>query len=199
MNNSNSSKSYVIDKDSLPELYPTHLHDAGFWEALGRTVATYSFLEEVLGKAIFVFSATRPYSSEEIDEAYENWRPFLEKALSDTLGPLIDTYGKAVRENVNSTIQNLDELLVHLRAASKLRNVLCHGSWRTPNEAGGSVPLFVNRQKEIFETPVDIAFLIQTQKHVSELSCEVISTVTHMGLQFPGSGGPGEAIMKKNE
>ena len=32
-----------------------------FWEQLGRTVATYGFLEEVLGKAIFAFTATRNY------------------------------------------------------------------------------------------------------------------------------------------
>ena len=42
-----------------------------FWENLGRTIATFGFLEEVLGKAIFVFSATTPYPESEVEAAFE--------------------------------------------------------------------------------------------------------------------------------
>ena len=52
----------------------------------------------------------------------------------------------------------------------------------------------MNRQKEIFDTPVDLAFLRQTQIATAELACEVVNTVTHMGLQFPGGAGPGKTI-----
>jgi hypothetical protein len=188
----------VVDQSALPENYPTHRHEADFWECLGRTVATFGFLEETLTKAIFAFTATTNYSEEQIEEAYAKWLPTLERSLSDQLGGLINTYGKAVRDNPDATIENLEDLLTDLREASKVRNVLCHGSWRVPDHKGASIPFFVNRQKERFETPIDITFLIQVQKHIVELVCAVVNSVTHMGWQFPGSNGPGEVIWHKH-
>lgn len=192
--NDEGEKRYIVDQDGLPELYPTHLHDAKFWEALGRSVATFGFLEETLGKAIFSFTATRPYREEEIQQAYAEWLPKLEHALTDQLGNLINKYGKAVREHPSATISNLDELLDDLREASKIRNVLCHGSWRAPDAAGASNPFFVNRQKEVFDIAIDIDFLDRVQKHAVGLVCAVVDSVTHMGWQFPGSSSPGKAI-----
>lgn len=187
-------KRYVVKTSDLPEYYPTHCHEAYFWECLGRSVASFGFLEEVLTKAIFAFTATTEYAADKIEEAYEKWSEKLERSLSDQLGGLIDTYGKAVRENSKATITNLDVLLFDLREASKVRNVLCHGSWRAPDENGASVPFFVNRQLQLFESPIDVNFLLQVQKHTSALTCSVVNTVTHMGLQFPGSLGPGKVV-----
>jgi hypothetical protein len=188
-------ESFQVDFDNLPAQFPTHLHPAEFWEALGRVVATFGFLEETLGKAIFSFTATRQYSETEIQAAYEKWLPTLQRALSDPLGNLIDSYGKAVRENPKATIRNLEELIDRLRKASTIRNVLCHGSWnRRPDNRGRSLPFFVNRNSEIFETPIDLVYLNQVQRHATELACAVISTVTQMGYQFPGSTGPGQLI-----
>lgn len=100
-----------------------------------------------------------------------------------------------MREHGNATIANLDDLLADLKSASIERNVICHGSWqRSPDTNGFSVPLFVNRDGERFETPIDLNFLNQTQRHVVELSCAIINTVTTMGYQFPGSNGPGTPI-----
>jgi len=188
-------KRYIVDPAGIPAGFPTHLHDSKFWENLGRVVATFGFLEETLGKAIFAFTATRQYSEEEIDAAYERWLPTLERALMDPLGGLIDTYGSAVRAHQDATLENLDDLLGDLRAAARVRNVLCHGSWRLPDAQGRSIPLFVNRQNEVFETPIGVPFLEQMQRHAAELACAVINTVTHMGWQFPGSSGPGNPIL----
>lgn len=187
-------KRYVVDHSSLPDKYPTHAHDVAFWESLGRTIATFGFLENVLSKAIFAFTATRPYEEHEIQQAYLDWLPKLEHALTDQLGRLIDNYGKAVRVNPHATIDDLDFLINELREASKIRNALCHGSWGLPNANGASVPFFVNRKLEIFDTAVDVQFLDQVQASVAELACLVISTVTHMGYQFPGSNSPGNII-----
>ena len=186
----------IVDQNALPENFPTHLHDGAFWEKLGRAVGTLGFLEETLAKAIFAFTATTEYSPENIDKAYSDWLPKLERSLSDPLGCLIDTYGKAVRSHSNSTIENLKYLLEDLREVSKLRNVLCHGSWGAPDYNSASIPFFINRQKEKFETPINIDFLIQVQKHTCELICSIIDTVTHMGWQFRGSNSPGKVIWK---
>jgi hypothetical protein len=190
----NDINRFVIAQEQLPEDFPTHRHQPEFWESLGRAVGTFGFLEEVIGKAIFALSGTRPYEKDEIKSAYEKWLPKLERSLYDQLEGLIDSFGKAVREHPKSTINNLNELLMDLKEASKMRNVLCHGSWRSPDDSGASLPLFVNRQMEIFDTKVDCAFLNQVQMHAASLACEVINTVTHMGFQFPGSSGPGVEI-----
>lgn len=190
---------HIINLEALPKMFPTHKHEPMFWESLGRTVATFGFLEETLGKAIFAFTATKPYSEEEIQKAYENWLPKLQNVVSDQLWNLIESYGKSVREHPDATIENLDELLDQLKKAAKIRNVICHGSWRPPNAEGASVPFFVNRQQERFETAIDVPFLLQLQKHVSELICAVIDTITHMGWQFPGTQGPGRVIWKTRQ
>lgn len=188
-------KRCVIDRSQLPVQFPTHRHSSEFWEYLGRTVATFGYLEEILGKAIYAFTATKKYSSdEEVKVAYEKWLPQLERALTDQLWNLAESYGKAVRNNADSTILNVDELVSDIKIASKLRNVLCHGSWRPPDVTGKSLPLFINREHEVFETPIDVAFLGKVQRHVAELSCAVVDSVTHMGWQFPGGAGPGKKI-----
>jgi hypothetical protein len=190
---------FLVNIAGLPESFPTHLHPSEFWEELGRAVATFGFLEEALGKAIFSFTATRDYPEIELTTAYEKWLPTLQRALSDPLGGLIGSYANAVRNHGKATISNLDDLLGNLRKASAVRNVLCHGSWRPPDAHGRSVPLFVNRNDEIFETPIDVAFLRRTRAHVVELVCAVVNTVTHMGWQFPGSSGPGVAIISQRK
>lgn len=185
---------HVVNRSALPEKYPTHRHEPAFWESLGRAVATFGFLEDALCKAIFAFTATTHYSEEEIGSAYEAWLPMLERALADPLGNLIDVYGKAVRNNGSSTIENFNDLLEDLRNASKIRNVICHGSWGPPDSRGATVPFFVNKQKEVFETPIDASSLDQVQRSAASLACAVVDTVTHRGWQFPGSSGPGEVI-----
>ena len=186
----------IIDTSGLPPQFPTHGHDPSFWEALGRAVATYGFLEEVLGKAIFAFTGTKNYDESDLEEAYTKWLPTLEQALSDPLGNLIDVYWKSVRSHDGSTITNLDALIDDLRKAAVIRNVLCHGSWRPPSTSGASKPLFVNRKLKVFVSEIDVAYLTQVQVHVGELSIAVINSVTHMGWQFPGGGGPGKPIWK---
>lgn len=188
------SKGYFVDLADLPDGFPTHRHEAAFWESLGRAVATFGFLEEVLGKAIFVFTATQTYNRAEIQQAYIEWLPKLEHALIDPLGNLIDAYGKAVRDHQDAAIDNLDDLLGDLRRTAQMRNILCHGSWRLPNTSGASIPFFMNRQKEIIDSEMDRQFIDKVQRHTANLACAVINTVTQMGWQFPGSAGPGKTI-----
>lgn len=188
----------IIDRASLPKMFPTHRHEPEFWEHLGRAIASFGFLEEVLGKAIFAFTATRRYSQDQIDAAYDAWLPKLERALTDQLINLAESYGKATRENPDTTTENVSDLVEDIKKAAVIRNVLCHGSWRTPDSGGASTPLFVNRKKEIFETPINVAYLRQVQVDVAELSCSVVDTVTHMGWQFPGGAGPGKCILQSD-
>ena len=187
MTKNGSGDSWIVDPDSLPAKFPTHRHEGRFWESLGRAVGTFGYLEEVLGRAIYALSGTKPHD--------RTWARQLEKALTDPLGNLIEDYAKAVREHPDATTEDLDCLIDRLRKASKIRNVLCHGSWQAPDSQGASVPRFVDRKLNVFDTRVDCAFLDRVQQHVAELSCAVRNSVTRMGRQFPGSSGPGRPIV----
>jgi len=184
--------------ESLPHQYPMNYHEPIFWEFLGRAVATFGFLENVLARSIFAFTATRKYSEDEIEEAFNKWLPTLEKALKDPLGALIVSYERAVRGHPDVKIEDFDELIKDLKEASKVRNVICHGSWGLPDKNNASVPFFVSNKMEKFETSVDIDFLNQLQSHATDLSCSVINTVTHMGWKFPGGSGPGSEIWQRD-
>ncbi len=178
----------------MPNQFPTHTHPPQFWEQLGRTVATYGLLEEVLGRAIFAFTSTTHYSEDKINAAYQNWLPKLEKGLSEPLRNLAKAYEAAVLQNSEASIQNINELVDDIKKSSVIRNVLCHGSWPPPNSEGKSVPLYVNYKMEVWDIAIDIEYLKETQVFVTGLICSVIDTVTHMGWQFPGSAGPGQVI-----
>jgi hypothetical protein len=188
---------YYVDSSALPQNYPTHLHQNIFWEELGRTIATFGFLEGVLTRAIFSLTSTIKYGESDWEEAFDTWMPKIEKSLSDQLGGLIDSYGVAVKANPDTEKSELKEFLETLREVARLRNVLCHGSWNKPDDAGASVPFFVNKKHEKFETPIDIEYLKQTRSHVLELSSSVMNSVTQLGWQFPGTGGPGQVIYQR--
>jgi hypothetical protein len=118
----------VVDRRNLPAGFPTHKRSPEFLEALGRAVAAFGFLEEILGKAIFAFTATKSISEHEVEAELEKWGLTLAHALR-----------KAVRHHGGATITNLDDLLGDLRKASTIRNALYHGSWRAPDDHGRSV------------------------------------------------------------
>ena len=185
---------FIIDQQKLPHLFPTHKHSPIFWEKLGRAVASFGFLEEVLGRAIFAFTATRKYADNEIEQAYQTWLPQLMRALTDSLSNLVDSYGKVALDNPQVTTANINDLVEDLKKALVIRNVICHGSWQQPNANGASIPLYVDKKKGVFETPIDVAYLEQLQMHVAELACRVINTITLAGWRFPGTTGPGKPI-----
>jgi hypothetical protein len=92
---------HLIDQAGLPQNYPTHAMGPEFWEQLGRTIATFGFLEEVLGKEIFALTATKmlPDDPTAAAEEYSKWLATLEHALTDQLRGLIDIFGKAIKNN----------------------------------------------------------------------------------------------------
>jgi hypothetical protein len=185
-----------VSAEKLPELYPTQFHSAEFWEFLGRTIGTFGFLENVLGRAIFAFTGTREYSESELQAAFEAWLPQLEKALSDTLDPLIKSYAKAVRQHQHQPPIGFDDLIADLKKAVELRNVLCHGFWGAPDATGATVPFYMrSRDKQVFNDPINIDYLRRVQKSVTALAIAVVDSVVAMGIQFPGSAGPGRSLI----
>lgn len=190
--------SATVDRNSLPEFYPTHLNVPEFWEALGRAIATICFLEETLGKAVFALTATKRHSPSKIDDEYAKWIPTLETALSNPLVNRAELYQKAF--NSHDEVQGKDELekiVGHIKKLATTRNVLCHGSWQKPMQDGTTLPFFVNKNKEVCCSTFNVEDLNLIQRHALELACAVIDSVTLLGWEFPGGGGPGKPIYEK--
>lgn len=188
-----------IDRDKLPEHYPTHRHTSEFWEELGRTIATFGFLEEMLKKATFAFASITPCSEEEYESKYKEFEKQLERIVSGSLSKLIDEYSKTVRKLPDANTENLDELILNLRKGTEFRNILCHGSWGLPNENGASIPFYVNSKNEKFNSPIDVEFLRKIRHCVVELICDVKDSITLMGWNFPGGHDIGKTIWQKRE
>ena len=187
---------YRVSRANLPQSFPTDHLPREFWENLGRAVATFGYLEKVLGKAIFVFIGTRHHNTpEELESQLDILYNKLEIALTGQLGTLIDNYESAVKSHQENPINNLEDLLHDLRKAAKLRNVICHGSWGYPDSNGASLPYFVNKKKEKAITPMSSDDLAKAQLHVAGLACAVVNNVTVMGFQFPGLSGPGRPLL----
>lgn len=184
------AKQKQIDIDKLPSNFPTQNHSREFWEALGRVVANYGFLEEVLGKSIFSFTGAQYHPKDKIKEAFEEWIKTLEKALSESLANLIKLSEETARKYKNYGGKNIDELIANLKKSAKYRNVLCHGSWQAPDENNCSKPFFVTNEKDklIWDTPINIEWLNQVQKHIAQLACCIINSVQSAGLNYPGLG-----------
>lgn len=183
-----------IDRCRLPELFPTDKHDREFWEWLGRAVATYGFLEDVLLRAVFVFTGSRIVPEDQIEEELKKWSKMMRYAVGDTLGTLIKRYSVALQEHPETEFENYEVLVLKLHSAATLRNILCHSSWGPPDANGASMPFFMNRNMESVATKMDHKFFRDVHVHVKELAISVIETVIQQGWKFPGSDGPGKAI-----
>ena len=195
-----------LNRNAFVPNYPTHAHPPGLWDELGRTVATFGFLEDVLVKAYFAITGTTSYeweTEEEAKAAVEKWGEQLSLAMADTLTSLAQKYAAAVRRNKAANFPQIDELEASIKRATESRNAICHGFWGKPDASGKSELSYfsmpgkkvANLQK--FETRIDIAWLRQLRAEAFELACDVIDSVAVMGYQFPSSAGPGEPIWKK--
>lgn len=181
---------HYIDPNTIPEKYPTHLHSTEFWEALGRAVATFGHLEEVLARAIFALTGTKELRREPTESDFEDWLKQLKNAMREDIGALIKRFKNVIECDNRFNIIDYEELFQKIGDAVALRNVICHGSWRAPNAYGASVPLFVDRNLRVFETPIDLNYLLKSQIAVAELSIAIRNIVTTKGIVFPGASEP---------
>jgi hypothetical protein len=157
-------------------------------------VATFGALEGALGRAIFALTGTAPVLTDDHEAEVAAWYRKLERSLFESLGPLTDLYCSAVRAHPNAATEPLGELEARLREAKRLRDVLCHAEWDLPDTSGRTTPRFVDKRLQVFTTPVDVAFLEHTQRSVAELICDVMDSVTTLGIRFPGTQGPGKPV-----
>jgi hypothetical protein len=181
-----SDRSYSLiewDKEKRPKQFPTHHHAPDLWEQLGRVVASYGCLEEVLFLAIVSVSGSETVPETEAEEAVKRWELELQAAMKSPLGALINKFEEVLKKHPNVEKVNVDELITELRKVSAYRNPLCHGSWRMSDERGFSKVSFVDRKLRSFETPLDVGLLKDIQAEIGTFICHVCNTVVLLGCK----------------
>ncbi len=193
-------ESFIVDKKKLPDNWPTHLLPPAFWEELGRTVATFGFLEDILKRTHFALTATRKY--ENITEVvYQKWAKNLELSLTDSLGTLINRIEKAFKNDDRVSREHRIAIVHRLRELSVYRNALCHGAWVSGVEADDSARLRFFRKTKTdspkeFDRLLSLKNLTQIRNETVDITTLFMSTVTSMGVQFPGSTSPGAVLFE---
>jgi len=189
-----------IDRKGLPNEYPTHLHQSKFWAELGRTIATFGFLEETLGRAIFAINLTTEYDEKDIAKALDKWKSTLPLNLTDTLPPLAERFEAGVKGHQEANKARAAHIAAEVKRLAEIRNALCHGSWRKPDVQDKSQLHYMAKKAvtdtgvKPFEPKISIKWMQKRRAEALELICDVIDIVTELGWQFPGSTGPGDVI-----
>lgn len=192
-------KGHEVQRSAISLRFLTESHPAAFWESLGRAVGTFAQLEKLLKQAFFALTGTVPAPANPAQQrdAVDAWTTALEHALVAQLYSAAERFIAAAKRHPLVKHPDLDEFGRMLKAAARLRNVVCHAAWDTPSESGGSRGFFITGEpgkQEAFDTLVTVEWLDQLSAHTAELAFEVVNVVTRTGYTFPGSNGPGRPL-----
>ncbi|MDO5631488.1 MAG: hypothetical protein Q4G22_06590 [Paracoccus sp. (in: a-proteobacteria)] len=109
-------------------------------QAIGHTVSAFGFLEESLKRAIYSLTL-KGLGDSASDAALQAWIERMEDLADDSMGTLIDAFASASR---NSEAEGRKPLIAELREIRKMRNLICHASWRPTHAPGLWQPTFIN-------------------------------------------------------
>lgn len=194
---------YAVDTTRMDSRWPTHACPAEFWEALGRTIAAFGFLEDSLQRANLAITATREYRSvHEAEEAFKTWERELELSMDETLGVLAHRFVTALKDDPRYSQTDEHEIERKLKRVAWWRNALCHGAWTDYDSMSGYATLryWPRKQwREQWDRPISRHDLARIRRTAVEVTILVIDAITTRGIQFPGSDSPGRAVLPDQE
>lgn len=152
--------------------------------ALGHAVAAFGFLEEALKRAIF--SLTRKGLGQDAqDHALEAWLRRMEEIADDTLGTLIDSFLAAARRSEGVELGALPPTLTDLW---RMRNLLCHASWRPGARPGMWHPTFINTRGERHPHDMGAEDVLQVRDRTLQAARQVVSVMRRTGIDGEWAG-----------
>ncbi|MCY4541021.1 MAG: hypothetical protein OXB95_01295 [Rhodobacteraceae bacterium] len=141
----------IFDRSSFPENCLTHHGTAEFWEELGRTIASFSFLEYSVANADFALSSTHQFKTkEEFEAAYKSWEKILQASLTGGLKQRIALLKAHFNGDDRIPKSVAKGIVCRLKEIVDWRNVLCHGAWLQFNEDGSISRRFFKRDSKGF-------------------------------------------------
>ena len=190
--------SLVVDRARLPEHWPTNRGSSAFWELLGRTVATFSHLEDMMVRAWFGLTATREFEDmEQAEAAFSRWEKALKESLTDSLHSLTKKLKRAFDDDNRVPDEVAGAYLARLGELRVWRNALCHGAWQGFKD-DGSVGLRHFRRgdegPESLENRLSVETLSSIRGAAADLTADLVDILSAAGVRFPGTALPGAAI-----
>ncbi|MBV0893178.1 hypothetical protein KTN05_15290 [Paracoccus sp. Z118] len=137
---------------------------------LGRTIASFGHLEDMLKRAIFALERDR-LSGEILEPEFRAWLRRMRDVAVDSLGNLIERFDTALRRANRAEAA----LIAQLNSVKDWRNILCHAAWQ-PAPAGGWAPVFASTRGQAFEGTIDPAQL----RTICELSLDAALRVARL-------------------
>ena len=188
----------IVDRARLPEDWPTNRGSSAFWEQLGRTVATFSHLEDMMARAWFGLTATREFEDmEQAETAFPEWEKAVKETLTDSLYSLRKKLNKAFEDDDRVSNEVADAYLARLDELRVWRNALCHGAWQGFQE-DGSVGLrhFTRRDKEpeSLENCLSVETLFSIRAATVDATADLVDILSAAGVRFPGTALPGAPV-----
>ena len=188
----------VVDRPRLPEDWPTNRGSPAFWEELGRTVATFSHLEDMAARAYFGLTATRQFEDwDQAEAAFPQWEKELKQSLTDSLYSLTSKLRKAFAADDRVCDDLAGNILARLDELRVWRNALSHGAWHS-FEADGSTCLrhfkYTPDGPEALESRLTIETISAIRAATAELTVDIVDIVTAAGARFPGTALPGANV-----
>ena len=188
---SERTASAIVDRERLPLDCPTNKGSRDLWEELGRTVASFGFLEDTLARTHLAITESRECNQDKIDEVFiQKWIQSLEASLYDTLNGLTKRICKALADDDRVPQEVGINIVERLKVLAVWRNALCHGAW-THFDANGSARLrFFRKTKEGPEmldehlSPEKIACI---RAEAVDLTILLMDVTGSIGVPFPGS------------
>ena len=110
---------------------PLHTPTGPLWEEIGRTVATFGMLEDLLPRALYIITGHQPVGeAEDVKRQVEEWRAELTRNMSDTLGGLAHSLEAAWKQRDGELNPENADTVKEIKALAKVRNRVCHATYQ---------------------------------------------------------------------
>ena len=184
----------VIDRDRLPENWPTHRGSPELWEELGRAIASFSHLEDTLARAYFGLTGTKTFETvDQAEAAFPQWAKELTQSLTDSLYALTSKLGKAFDDDDRVPRAVASDIIARLNELRVWRNALCHGAWQDFSADGSSQLRYYGKTAHGVEQ-LDVGPTLEKVSTIRletiELTLDIMDLLSIAGVQFPGTAPP---------
>ncbi len=191
-----------IDRGVLPPDWPVNQGPAVFWQELGKTVATFGYLEHILASTCYALLATgeRAVTLLEANDhaAMRRWTKRLLRSQTDSMRPLTRELDRVLTETGLVPRAVREDLVARLDELRPWRNALCHGAWLSVAEDGSARLEHLYRDDEdlpvAFERNVGVKDLSDVRARTVDITIRIAEAASVAGPAYTHMGGVGYAL-----
>ena len=185
------------EKDPFPEDWPTQKGAPEFWEEIGRTVASFAVLEDILARVLVAVTGSREYDEEEISREdlhglVKQLNAGLEKPMYDNLTILINRLDETHFPDEKNFGRLRAELVRRLRLVNPWRHAISHGAWVGFDSGNGPARLkYVRRTSDGLEGFTEMMSqedILEVRRNVNLVTQTLLAAVQMQKIKLPDIG-----------